>query len=217
MNDLTRCSAVHLFNLVSRTSGTDAKRAHEELQRRAAQSPSSPAHDLLHQIAEENLLQEAPGAGIDEAIEQAMDLRLLTDRRIDTARLRMISTAQREICVQTYVFSDDTAAQALISAKSRGCTVVVNVSKGPLRNASCTEVAEQLSMGGIRVDATQSIHTKLLLCDRRHILIGSANMRVTYRDAAIRLESPSLGARLFALYFARREVRSPHTKKRIMR
>jgi phosphatidylserine/phosphatidylglycerophosphate/cardiolipin synthase-like enzyme len=118
------------------------------------------------------------------------EARLLTDGDYVKALLSAIDRARKEIFLSAYLFRTIADARGypeavlsrLIAAAGRGVRVEVvlerNQEADPLSRSNA-ETAARLRKGGIRVclEAPDRItHTKLVVIDRRYVLIGSHNL-----------------------------------------
>ena len=120
----------------------------------------------------------------------AVEAKLLLDRDYFTALLDGVDHARVEISVSAYLFRTIADARGypeevlkrLLAAARRGVRVDVVLERSRddddlSRNNA--ETAERLKKGGIRVcmDAPDRVtHTKLVVIDRRYLLIGSHNL-----------------------------------------
>jgi phosphatidylserine/phosphatidylglycerophosphate/cardiolipin synthase-like enzyme len=119
-----------------------------------------------------------------------VEARLLLDRDYITALLKGIDRARAEIVLSFYLFRTienakgypEAVLESLVAAANRGVQVEVVLERGQDVNdlsRNNSETAERLKRGGIRVclDAPdRQTHTKLVVIDRRHVLIGSHNL-----------------------------------------
>jgi phosphatidylserine/phosphatidylglycerophosphate/cardiolipin synthase-like enzyme len=118
------------------------------------------------------------------------EAKLLLDSDYVTALLNGIDRARLEISLSLYLFRTIVNAQgypeavlkSLVAAVRRGVRVEVILERnqdGDDLSRNNAETAERLRQGGIRVclDAPdRQTHTKLVVIDRRYILIGSHNL-----------------------------------------
>jgi phosphatidylserine/phosphatidylglycerophosphate/cardiolipin synthase-like enzyme len=138
------------------------------------------------------------------------DVKLLLDRDYFTALLDGIDCARSEIFISAYLFRTienakgypETVLKRLLAAAKRGVRIDVVVERNQdaddvSRNNA--ETAERLKQGGIRVcmDAPDRVtHTKLVVIDRRYVLIGSHNLTQSAlkynHEASVWIDSASL-------------------------
>jgi phosphatidylserine/phosphatidylglycerophosphate/cardiolipin synthase-like enzyme len=118
------------------------------------------------------------------------EARLLLDRDYFTALLDGVDRARSEIFLSAYLFRTienangypEAVLKRLLVAVKRGVRVEVVLERNQDAddlNRSNAETAERLKQGGIRVcmDAPNRVtHTKLVVIDRRYLLIGSHNL-----------------------------------------
>ena len=120
----------------------------------------------------------------------AVEAKLLLDRDYFTALLDGVDRAQSEIFLSAYLFRTiedargypEAVLKRLLAAVRRGVRVDVVLERN--RDAddltrNNAETAERLKRGGIRIcmDAPDRVtHTKLVVIDRRYMLIGSHNL-----------------------------------------
>ena len=118
------------------------------------------------------------------------EARLLMDRDYFTALLDGVDRARSEISLSAYLFRTienangypEAVLKSLVAAAKRGVRVEVVLERGQDTgdlNRNNAETAERLKRGGIRVcmDAPDRVtHTKLVVIDRRYLLIGSHNL-----------------------------------------
>jgi phosphatidylserine/phosphatidylglycerophosphate/cardiolipin synthase-like enzyme len=119
------------------------------------------------------------------------EARLLLDRDYFTALLDGVDQARSEIALSVYLFRTienaggypEAVLKSLVAAAKRAVLVEVVLERGEPDagglNRNNAETAERLKRGGIRVcmDAPDRVtHTKLVVIDRRHLLIGSHNL-----------------------------------------
>ncbi len=119
-----------------------------------------------------------------------VEAKLLLDRDYFTALLDGVDRARSEIFLSAYLFRTienakgypEAVLKRLLAAAKRGVRVDVVVERNQDAddlNRSNAETAERLKQGGIRVcmDAPDRVmHTKLVVIDRRYVLIGSHNL-----------------------------------------
>ena len=132
-----------------------------------------------------------PGGKAAVASPQAVvEAKLLLDRDYFTALLDGVDRARSEIFLSAYLFRTienakgypEAVLKRLLAAAKRGVRVDVVVERNQDAddlNRSNAETAERLKQGGIRVcmDAPDRVmHTKLVVIDRRYVLIGSHNL-----------------------------------------
>ena len=132
-----------------------------------------------------------PGDKAAVASPQAVvEAKLLLDRDYFTALLDGVDLARSEIFLSAYLFRTienakgypEAVLKRLLAAAKRGVRVDVVVERNQDAddlNRSNAETAERLKQGGIRVcmDAPDRVmHTKLVVIDRRYVLIGSHNL-----------------------------------------
>jgi phosphatidylserine/phosphatidylglycerophosphate/cardiolipin synthase-like enzyme len=120
----------------------------------------------------------------------AVEAKLLLDRDYFAALLGGIDRARAEISLSAYLFRTiedakgypETVLKSLLAAAKRGVRIdaVFERSQDTADlDRNNAETAERLKQGGIRVcmDAPDRVtHTKLVVIDRRYILIGSHNL-----------------------------------------
>jgi phosphatidylserine/phosphatidylglycerophosphate/cardiolipin synthase-like enzyme len=132
-----------------------------------------------------------PGGKAAVASPQAVvEAKLLLDRDYFTALLDGVDRARSEIFLSAYLFRTienakgypEAVLKRLLAAAKRGVRIDVVVERNQDAddlNRSNAETAERLKQGGIRVcmDAPDRVmHTKLVVIDRRYVLIGSHNL-----------------------------------------
>ncbi len=132
-----------------------------------------------------------PGGKAAVASPQAVvEAKLLLDRDYFTALLDGVDRARSEIFLSAYLFRTienakgypEAVLKRLLAAAKRGVRIDVVVERNQDAddlNRSNAETAERLKRGGIRVcmDAPDRVmHTKLVVIDRRYVLIGSHNL-----------------------------------------
>jgi phosphatidylserine/phosphatidylglycerophosphate/cardiolipin synthase-like enzyme len=119
-----------------------------------------------------------------------VEAKLLLDRDYFTALLNGVDRARAEIFLSAYLFRTIEDAKGypeaflkrLFAAVQRGVRVDVVLERNKAAddlNRNNAETAERLMRGGIRVcmDAPDRVtHTKLVVIDRRYLLIGSHNL-----------------------------------------
>ena len=119
-----------------------------------------------------------------------VEAKLLLDRDYFTALLDGVDRARSEIFLSAYLFRTienakgypEAVLKRLLAAAKRGVRIDVVVERNQDAddlNRSNAETAERLKQGGIRVcmDAPDRVmHTKLVVIDRRYVLIGSHNL-----------------------------------------
>jgi phosphatidylserine/phosphatidylglycerophosphate/cardiolipin synthase-like enzyme len=139
-----------------------------------------------------------------------VEAKLLLDRDYFTALLEGIDRARAEIFLSAYLFRTiedargypETVLKRLLAAVRRGVRVEVVLERsrdaGDL-DRNNAETAKRLTQGGIRVcmDVPDRVtHTKLVVIDRRHLLIGSHNLTQSAlkfnHEASVRIDSASL-------------------------
>lgn len=89
-----------------------------------------------------------------------------------------ISTAQREILVQAYGFTNPAIAQALSDARRRDVEVSVILDGGALAQKAGSAMAQELAAAGIQVlvDRAHAIaHNKVMVIDAGTVVTGSFN------------------------------------------
>lgn len=196
-------SAEDLYYRVIRSpSSAQGHAARRELERRAKNNPSSVAGDYLEEISEEIGNEQQNGhPGFRIAVNDLNDAEFICDQEIDLTRIQMIKEARDTILVVTYVLLGGLLTKALMKAADCGKRITAIVSQGRVKHhAACRDAVAQLRRNGITCKHQQSIHTKLLICDNRDILIGSANWKPVFRDAALRFTSPELAKKLYNTY-----------------
>ena len=118
------------------------------------------------------------------------EAKLLLDRDYFTALLDGVERARAEIFLSAYLFRTiedargypEAVLKRLVAAVHRGVRVDVVLERNQdvdNLNRNNAETAERLKQGGIRVcmDAPDRVtHTKLVVIDRRYLLIGSHNL-----------------------------------------
>ncbi|MBU1743398.1 MAG: hypothetical protein KJ649_00660 [Proteobacteria bacterium] len=139
-----------------------------------------------------------------------VEAKLLLDRDYFTALLDGVDRARAEIFLSAYLFRTiedargypEAVLKRLVAAVHRGVRVDVVLERNRdtddlSRNNA--ETAERLKQGGIRVcmDAPDRVtHTKLVVIDRRYLLIGSHNLTQSAlkfnHEASVWIDSPSL-------------------------
>ncbi len=119
-----------------------------------------------------------------------LEAKLLLDRDYFTALLEGLDRARAEIFLSAYLFRTienargypEAVLKRLAAAVHRGVRVDVILEKNKSAddlNRNNEETAERLKKAGIRVcmDAPDRVtHTKLIVIDRRYLLIGSHNL-----------------------------------------
>jgi phosphatidylserine/phosphatidylglycerophosphate/cardiolipin synthase-like enzyme len=119
-----------------------------------------------------------------------VEAKLLLDRDYFTALLDGVDRARAEIFLSAYLFRTienakgypEAVLKRLLAAVHRGVRVDVVLERNQNAddlNRNNAETAERLKQGGIRVcmDAPDRVtHTKLVVIDRRYLLIGSHNL-----------------------------------------
>ena len=124
------------------------------------------------------------------SLREVVDAKLLLDGDYFTALLNGIDRAREEISLSIYLFRTientqgcpEAVLKSLIAAVGRGVRVEAILEQN--QNAddlsrNNAETAQRLRQGGIRVclDAPdRQTHTKLVVIDRRYVLIGSHNL-----------------------------------------
>ena len=132
-----------------------------------------------------------PGDKAAVASPQAVvEAKLLLDRDYFTALVDGVDRARSEIFLSAYLFRTienakgypETVLKRLLAAVNRGVRVDVVLERNQDAddlNRKNAETAERLKQAGIRVcmDAPDRVtHTKLVVIDRRYLLIGSHNL-----------------------------------------
>jgi len=153
--------------------------------------------------------QPAGNAAVDSRRE-VIEAKLLLDGDYFTALLNGINRAREEIYLSAYLFRTSEHAQgcpeavlnSLIAAVGRGVRVEAIIERNRDAddlNRSNAETTQRLRQGGIHVclDAPdRQTHTKLVVIDRRYLLIGSHNLTqsaLNYNhEASVWIESPTL-------------------------
>jgi phosphatidylserine/phosphatidylglycerophosphate/cardiolipin synthase-like enzyme len=119
-----------------------------------------------------------------------VEAKLLLDRDYFTALLDGVDRARAEIFLSAYLFRTiehakgypESVLKSLVAAVRRGVRVDVILERNQGAddlNRNNDETAKTLKKGGIRVcmDAPDRVtHTKLVVIDRRYLLIGSHNL-----------------------------------------
>lgn len=137
--------------------------------------------------APQPVLKEEPTGPFPRA---AAEAKLLLDRDYFTALLDGVDRARTEIFLSAYLFRTiadakgypEAVLKRLLAAVRRGVRVDVVIERSRDAddlNRNNAETAERLKKGGIRVcmDAPDRVtHTKLVVIDRRYLLIGSHNL-----------------------------------------
>jgi len=139
-----------------------------------------------------------------------VEAKLLLDRDYFTALLDGVDRARSEIFLSAYLFRTienakgypEAVLKSLLAAAKRGVRVDVVVERNQGAddlNRNNAETAERLKQGGIRVcmDAPDRVtHTKLVVIDRRYVLIGSHNLTQSAlkynHEASVWIESAPL-------------------------
>ena len=130
------------------------------------------------------------GKTVGPSPQAVVEAKLLLDRDYFTALLDGVDHARSEIFLSAYFFRTIEGAKGypeavlkrLLAAVHRGVHVDVVLERNPNAddlNRNNAETAERLKQGGIRVcmDAPDRVtHTKLVVIDRRYLLIGSHNL-----------------------------------------
>jgi phosphatidylserine/phosphatidylglycerophosphate/cardiolipin synthase-like enzyme len=130
------------------------------------------------------------GKTVGPSPQAVVDAKLLLDRDYFTALLDGVDRARAEIFLSAYLFRTikdargypEAVLKSLILAAKRGVRIDVVVERNQdadYLNRNNAETAERLKQGGIRVcmDAPDRVtHTKLVVIDRRYVLIGSHNL-----------------------------------------
>lgn len=130
------------------------------------------------------------GKTTEPSPQAVLEAKLLLDRDYFTALLDGVDRARSEIFLSTYLFRTienakgypEAVLKRLLTAAHRGVRVDVVLERN--QNAddlsrNNAETAERLKQGGIRIcmDAPDRVtHTKLVVIDRRYLLIGSHNL-----------------------------------------
>ena len=123
-------------------------------------------------------------------LQAVAEAKLLLDRDYFTALLDGIDRARSEIFLSAYLFRTienaegypEAVLKRLLAAAKRGVRIDVIVERNQDAddlNRNNAETAERLKRGGIRVcmDAPDRVtHAKLVVIDRRYVLIGSHNL-----------------------------------------
>jgi phosphatidylserine/phosphatidylglycerophosphate/cardiolipin synthase-like enzyme len=152
-----------------------------------------------------------PGGKAAVAFPQAVaEAKLLLDGDYFTALLEGVDRARSEISLSAYLFRTienangypEAVLKRLLAAVKRGVRVDVIIERNQDAdnlNRNNAETAERLKRGGIRVcmDAPDRVtHTKLVVIDRRYMLIGSHNLTQSAlkynREASIWIDSAPL-------------------------
>jgi phosphatidylserine/phosphatidylglycerophosphate/cardiolipin synthase-like enzyme len=152
-----------------------------------------------------------PGGKAAVAFPQAVvEARLLLDQTYITALLNGIDRARAEIFLSVYLFRTvqnakghpEAVLENLIAAARRGVRVEAVLERGQELddlNRNNAETAERLRQGGIRVcldGPDRQTHTKLVVIDRRYVLIGSHNLTQSAlkfnHEASVWIDSASL-------------------------
>ena len=139
-----------------------------------------------------------------------VEAKLLLDRDYFTALQEGIDRARAEIFLSAYLFRTiedakgypETVLKRLLAAVRRGVRVEVVLERsrdaGDL-DRNNAETAKRLTQGGIRVcmDLPDRVtHTKLVVIDRRYLLIGSHNLTQSAlkfnHEASVRIDSAPL-------------------------
>jgi len=139
-----------------------------------------------------------------------VEAKLLLDRDYFTALLDGVDRARSEIFLSAYLFRTienakgypEAVLKRLLAATKRGVQVDVVLERNQDTedlNRNNAETAERLKQGGIRIcmDAPDRVtHTKLVVIDRRYVLIGSHNLTQSAlkynHEASVWIESAPL-------------------------
>jgi phosphatidylserine/phosphatidylglycerophosphate/cardiolipin synthase-like enzyme len=138
-------------------------------------------------FASQPVLKEKTAESFPETVAEA---KLLLDQDYFTALLDGVDRARSEIFFSAYLFRTiknakgypEAVLKSLLAAAKRGVRVDVVFEQnrdGDDISRNNAETAERLKRGGIRVcmDAPDRVtHTKLVVIDRRYVLIGSHNL-----------------------------------------
>ena len=150
----------------------------------------APAAVLLILLSPAAFAAGPEGKAAGPSPQPVAEARLLLDRDYFTALLDGIDRARSEISLSAYLFRTIEGARGypeavlkrLLGAVKRGVRVEVVLERSRDAddlNRNNAETAERLRHGGIRVcmDALDRVtHTKLVVIDRRYVLIGSHNL-----------------------------------------
>lgn len=133
---------------------------------------------------------EADGRTLGPPVQSVAEARLLADGDYVKALLERIDRARKEIFISAYLFRTlatgkghpEAVLSRLTAAAGRGVRIDVVLEQNQADDdlsRNNAETATRLRQGGIRVclEAPDRItHTKLVVIDRRHVLIGSHNL-----------------------------------------
>jgi phosphatidylserine/phosphatidylglycerophosphate/cardiolipin synthase-like enzyme len=150
----------------------------------------APAAVLLILLSPAAFAAGPEGKAAGPAPQPVAEARLLLDRDYFAALLDGIDRARSEISFSAYLFRTiegaggypEAVLKRLLAAVKRGIRVEVVLERSQDAddfNRNNAETAERLKHGGIRVcmDAPDRVtHTKLVVIDRRYVLIGSHNL-----------------------------------------
>lgn len=169
--------------------------------------------DLADELLERWEDLQAPASGITIASEfdshALSKFRLLTGSECH-ARLEMMSRATTSVWLSTYTIKDGRGElrRVLEACVRRGVDANLIVSPGPIKpGGHAEEVILDLRDSGVRV-AERKNHSKCLVVDSEHVLIGSANLQdfVEY-DMGVQFCSRTVASQLIA--HLRRVVAQP--------
>ncbi len=150
----------------------------------------APAAVLLILLSPAAFAAGPEGKAAGPSPQPVAEARLLLDRDYFTVLLDGIDRARSEISLSAYLFRTiegaggypEAVLKRLLAAVKRGVRVEVVLERSQDAddlNRNNAETAERLKHGGIRVcmDAPDRVtHTKLVVIDRRYVLIGSHNL-----------------------------------------
>jgi phosphatidylserine/phosphatidylglycerophosphate/cardiolipin synthase-like enzyme len=158
-------------------------------------------------LAPQPSLKETTAVSSPQAVAQ---VKLLLDQDYFAALLDGLDRARSEIFLSAYLFRTIKHAKGypeevlkhLVAAAKRGVRVEVVMERNQNAddlNRNNDETAERLRQGGVRVcmDAPDRVtHTKLVVIDRRYVLIGSHNLTQSAlkynREASVWIDSAPL-------------------------
>lgn len=165
------------------------------------------ARELADELAEEGGIGNRGGAthvhaGGTFPVELAdmRDVVLVTDRSIIQHRDRMLARATSRIWLSTFNLRDEDGAlrKRLMEKARQNVEVCVVVSVGQAKRERAERWLAALRQAGPRVHlyTHASSHSKCVIVDEQDVLIGSANLNCTHRDACLSIRSSHLAKRL---------------------
>ena len=171
-----------------------------ELRKRATRR----AADLAEELEEEDVWggeRRTRPAGACLPIDDAdlRDCAFVTDQEIEGQRHKMIEAATSSIWLSTFNMSNEDGAvcAALKKKRASGVAVVLIVSK---RMSRVTDVDLEALRDRYDIDVrtSEGSHSKCVIVDDEHVMIGSANLTRSYRDAVFVARSPVLARHMRA-------------------